>query len=172
MGRGRFGGIGSAPPSGGGNYLGVGIHRLKIKKLTSRESQRPQNKGDVMAIVEFEVIESSNETHTPGSSRSWVVNMKHGVTALGNLKSFLQAAAQLPDSVVNDESFDDLSDEMFGPLNPLMGFTVVAEGFLIETVAKKQPFTKFNWESDPEQAAFDLDVFIGQVEAAAAQQAG
>lgn len=166
MGRGRFGGIGGAPASGGGNYLGVGIHRLKIKKLSSRESTKPANKGQIMAIAEFEVLESSAADHTPGSTRSWVVNMKHGVTALGNLKSFLQAAASLSDAVVNDEAFDDLADALYGESNPLMGVIVVAEGFNIKTVEKQQDFTKFNWESDPEQAPFDLDAFISTMEAA------
>lgn len=145
----RFKGMKGARGTTGGSYLGLGRHRLKIKKLEYIESSDPQKKGTEYAIHEFEIVTSDNPTHRVGATFSWLVDMDK-TAALNNLRAFVEAMA--PQMGWTKEALEAMSDEQWGALmaslygekQPFLGRLIDAEGYNKPTRAGKD-FTRFNW---------------------------
>lgn len=136
-------GMGKSPIFGGGAYLGVGVHHLRIGKALVKPSTK--NKGEWNFIVEFEVVRSNQADHEEGSARSWIVNLKYP-SSFSNIKKFVMAATDYTEADLQDDKFcDQVMTQITAEDNPLMGVEVTAEGRIVKT-GKGGDFTAFEWE--------------------------
>lgn len=133
-----FDGIEDAKPNEGGNFVLPGLY--PVLYINACKQIKSQDSSDDLCIVELDVIDSKVEGREPGTSMSWIVNMKHQ-PALGNIKLFLS-------KVMGCELEDitgKVADAAFSANNPLGGRLIRCEAVEIETRKKKQPFTKCVW---------------------------
>jgi len=136
--RNPFRGIKGAQVTGGGAYILPGKHLLEVQACKLIESTK-QNTD--MFVAEFEVVESTNDEMVPGTHRSWVVNFAHK-PALGNIKGFLAAAFQCPDSEIDEEvCFGAVAVPEKGEDHMMAGIKVRCEANTIQTKSGN-PFTK------------------------------
>jgi hypothetical protein len=78
-----------APIFGRGNYMGAGIYKVRLKKAFDKKSF----KGPRLFIAEFEIVESSNEAHKPGTTGSWATKLEGdgAANAFGDIKCLMFA---------------------------------------------------------------------------------
>lgn len=101
---------------------------------------KSQANNDKLFIVELDVLESKVEDRAPGSSMSWIVNLKHQ-PALGNIKGFLAAALGIPEDKIDAK----VADAAVSAENPFHGRLIKCEAIEIKTQKTKQDFTKCKW---------------------------
>lgn len=129
----------AAQPSGRGNYIEDGKHKL-VCKLGKCKRTLISGKWKESYILEFEVLESSNPTHTVGSSRAYIENPENAGWD-GRMKSCVLALLGVDPSSkytpAMDEAFADIVAAMCYdeyrvakglPENFLAGRTVECEG--------------------------------------------
>ena len=138
-----FKGIGEARPSAGGNYILTGKHRFEIKEL---KYIQPAGETTYAFIAEFVVVSSNNAEMQPGTTRSWYCALKHK-SALGNIKAFMVAAlGSMNGAPVNETDVtDDIVLGCCDDSQPLRGYQIDCEAFMIKTKVNKTDFTKCNW---------------------------
>lgn len=136
-----FAGIKDAQMTGASKYLEAGQWDLKVKKCEVFESSKKKNQFYFLA--EFEVLGTSVEFANVGETRSWLVNMDHGETALGNIKNF---ALALTPGATEDDIDEGMMDELVSAENPAAGIVVKAEG-VQRTSQKGNEYTRFTWSS-------------------------
>ena len=136
-----FGEVEKASASEGGQYILPGMHLLEINKLLLKVSQKD---GDTLFIAEFKVIESDCEEMTPGSSRSWIVNMSNKQTGPGNVKAFFMGMG--PDLQESDITKADMA-KAISVEQPAAGIRLKCEAWHVET-SKGGLFTRTRWEFD------------------------
>ncbi len=146
---GIFGGISEAKFSEGGSYILEGVHRLEVDSC-----KHIKTLAQVDAfVVEFKILESSNEKHVPGSLASHMVQIKPNTPALGNISQFLQTILSTPEKIVTPaEITEDVVLYATSEANPLKGKIVRAVGTMIKTKGKGLPFTKIKYGVDFEAA--------------------
>lgn len=138
------------PSQGGGPYVGVGKHFLRLDLVKEVEAFQ----GDNIVVAEFIVESSDNEDHDHrgGSRVSRLWNMSKFPSAPGNYKAFLLAAWGTLDDDGEFEALpkQDLTDEMIDMAtsddNPLNGALFYCVGTKIITQKNKSEFTKCRWE--------------------------
>jgi len=135
-----FSGIETAEVTGGSQYIQPGQHTLKVKSVTIRESKKVADK--TYFIAEFTVMESSSESHTAGSTATWLVDMAKPTkeTAYGNIKEFVIALLKCN----ADEVTFQLCDELVGASQPGVGMCVLAEAWHKPTTTGGV-FTRISW---------------------------
>lgn len=139
---GVFGGIEKAKFSEGGSYIQTGVHKLRVDSC-----KHIKTKDGIDAFVaEFEILESSNEKHVPGTMASHMIQIKPNTPALGNISQFLQTILSEPGKVIPPEAIDEAA-VLFATSeeNPLKGREVRAVGTEIKTKGKGLPFTKIKY---------------------------
>ena len=147
---GIFGKISEAKFSDGGVYLEPGVYRLKIRSCKQIRARA----GFDALVVEFEVVESTNQSRLPGSICSWMVKIDPAYleTALGNIKQFMSAASGLPMEQITEAAAEIcVSDKQ-----PLANRYVRASATNIKT-KRGSDFTKVKFfaDSDTTGAAED-----------------
>jgi hypothetical protein len=80
-----FGGMAKAEIFGSGNFMGPGVYTVKTKNILVKDGFKGQS-----FIAEFEILESNNEKHAPGSSGTWILKFKWPQT-FGNITKFVMA---------------------------------------------------------------------------------
>jgi hypothetical protein len=153
----------AAQPSGKGQYIEEGRHLLEIDKCFCKRTSI-DGRWKETYICEFKVIESTNPTHTPGSTRSYAENPENAGW-MGRFKSFLCAAVGATDEnklSVQDE--DTISDVIAAlrydehriakgwPENFLKSRRVTCEG-MKGTSRGGTPITNKKWAPAPPVAA-------------------
>ena len=136
-------GLGNAQPSVKTPTLTPGKYRLQVQTGGVKLFRSPKDQSDFF-IVNFKVVESSNEAHPLGATRGYVVKITGNLSALGNIKAVLAACAGLradKDSLADiDESFVETaisSDALAG---------VVVDVDVHETTTRKgTPFNVHSW---------------------------
>lgn len=139
-----YAGIENAPSSGERlPNINPGLYLFEIEAVKSIKSRKS---GD-LTVVEFRVIEASGpNANTVGTSASWIVKMSLD-NALGNVRSFLAAAMDVPEKSITQA----VADDAVGTKQPLKGFLVKAEASIIKTKAGTD-FTLVRYRSVPEQS--------------------
>ena len=134
---GAFDGLNDAKTFDQGNYLGPGNYLLKVTKCLLKDSFA----SGTCFVTEFEVLESDNPEHKPGSSGSWVQKMTPKDISLPAIKSFIYAVAgaDTPDerAAIPCQEVADAAVEK-GALN---GSLVRAEVIKKTTVKNKKEIT-------------------------------
>lgn len=130
----RYDGIEDASSSKVRRYLTPGKYVLEIEKVTDGTTR----KGKDFFAVDLSVLESSSEDFAEGDSVSWFVTITGVDSAMGNIRSFLEAALCC-DDVTGDTVEEALSEEQ-----PLTGITLRAEALNVLTRAGND-FTAVNW---------------------------
>ena len=136
---------------GSGSYLKPGIHHVKINRVKQGKNWKKKN----FFAVECEIVESTCEDYTTGTSVDWYVNLdgQYPDSALTDVKEFLATAAQqlaLNDGneVTRDEVKEQLTEDdfnaMVGEEQVLAGLELQAEG-LPPKEGKK--FVKVLWRT-------------------------
>ena len=133
-----FAGIQNVPESqGASKYLGEGLWTLKIKKCELFESSKKKNQ--FYFLGEFEVIDSNVEDARVGETRSWLVNMDLGDTALANIREFAMA---ITPGAKKEDITPELIEEIISAENPTAGLLVKAEGS--QRICHE--YTVFRWD--------------------------
>jgi hypothetical protein len=135
---GIFGKIGEAQYSDGGVYLLPGVYRLEIKSCVYKRTR----KGQDAFIVEFKIMESTNQERLPGSTCSWMVTMDKE-PALGNIKQFIAETVEQDMAAINEQ----IAEAVVSAQNPLGGRFVRASAVNIKTKAGRD-FTKVKYLRD------------------------
>ncbi len=149
---GVFGGIESAKFSEGGSYILTGVHRLEVDSCKHIKTKD----GIDAFVVEFKILESSNEKHIPGSLASHMIQIKPNTPALGNISQFLQTALSKPgEPVLAAAITEEVVLFATSEKNPLHGYIVRAVGTEIKTKGKGLPFTKIKYFPDFETVPAD-----------------
>lgn len=85
-----FKGMRDQPVFGRGTYINeTGDFVVEIRKLLAKASE--QKRGETFFICEFSIVESDNEKHPAGASRSWTSKFSQQST-FGNIKELMFAA--------------------------------------------------------------------------------
>lgn len=140
---GLFTGIESAKISAGGVYFVEGIYVVEITKVSTLRSR----KNDDLFIVETEIVSSTADERKPGTSCSWVVNLKQE-PALGNIKAFIAAANGIDPAdteKVNEEVTEEAVEFACSEDNPLEGTRLNLECVAIKTKKENRDFTLHKW---------------------------
>ena len=82
-----FAGMAKAQMNSKGNYMGEGVYRIRSKSLKAKDGFKGKS-----LIFEFEIVESNNQAHAPGSSGSYVVKLDKP-QAFGDIKALIFALA-------------------------------------------------------------------------------
>ena len=127
------------------NYLTPGLYLLEIERIKFG-ADRHQMK---FFVVEFKVLESSNQKMRPGSHADYMVKFNKDA-AWGNVKNFMKAALEnlqvqnggpFEQIELTAERYDICSREIN---NPLLGTKIVADAYNHDT-AEGKPFTRVKW---------------------------
>jgi len=120
-----------------------GTFKVRIDRIKDFEGFQ----GDLFYIIEFEVLESSNEDIEVGKFYSQVIKYNQTMGPI-NVKRFVMAASGLdPNDSENEEAIgaeeveESLSDEQ-----PFSGLVMDLQCDNI-TTQKNKPFTKYTWEA-------------------------
>lgn len=133
--------VAQAEASAGGVYFDAGIYPiLQIDKVLAKQSR----KGEDLAIVECDILDSRVPSRPTGSRASWVVNFKHD-SAPRDFKAFLSAAAGVPPEKVDAAGVN----ASVSSSNPLHGRLIALEVVLVDT-KKGGKFSRHFWRSIPE----------------------
>lgn len=82
-----FAGMAKAQLNGKGNYMGEGVFLVETKVIKVKDGYKGRS-----FIFEFEILESTNEAHAPGSTGSWVIKLDKA-QAFGDIKAMIFALA-------------------------------------------------------------------------------
>lgn len=105
--------------------------------------------GDLFFIIEFEVLETSNDAILKGRQYSQVIKYNQDMGPV-NVKRFILAVNGLdPNDPDNEEAFseDEIEDAIDGAISEglLNGTEMPLSVEVVETKKKKEPFTKHTW---------------------------
>lgn len=134
--------------------VGMGMHVLRCLRCTM-----PKN-GDVAFIAEFEVVQSTNIKHAPGSQCSVYITSKFKDSLQAQVKALVAA-------LYGYDPKDDQAMAAFGPHtptvirralasdNPLEGRTVGCEGIPHQKTNPKtgEPYVNYAWSAIEEPGA-------------------
>jgi hypothetical protein len=131
---------------GGGNYVGPGMHAFEIERCILKDTREQ----GLAFIAELKVIESTNETHAPGTRRTFFQGFKYRETALGQIKAFVMAAygydPRDPQALALCEGkIRELTTRATSEENILCGRKVACEGYDSLTKKEKRPIVKLIW---------------------------
>lgn len=132
-----------------------GMHVLRVNRCLV-----PRTPGQLAYIVEFEVVQSSNPSHVPGSQCSVYMSSKFHESLLKQVKAFVAAASgyDLTDPA-QDQIFSPhsgaITDASISQHNTLEGRTVTCEASFSGRADKRgQPYFNYVW--GPNDAAIPL----------------
>lgn len=134
--------IAAAKASKAGNYIKPGKYVFEIQKLIADKMR-----GGNMFVVEMTVVsaQQTDPAYSPnvvGSSVSYVVNMDKD-SGMGNVKSFIMAVLDVPETEVTAEAVV----ELLGPSEPLRFARIADEAFNRPMRSKpNEMFTNHRWE--------------------------
>jgi len=86
----NYGKVAEAESSKGGSYFKEGTFKVRVNRCLAKTSSKD---GSDMAIIEAEVLESTNDEVPVGSNRSQIISFKFP-SAHGNLQGFAQSAVR------------------------------------------------------------------------------
>ena len=155
---GAFGGVQEATVTGGGVYFLPGRYKVNISACKVQSSKR---NGKTYAIVEAEIVESTNADRGVGSRASQVIDLSN-VMGPVNVKAFVAALSgcdpMAPDLNARLEitwtealgrkvTVEQICETVFSEGGPAEGTELRLEVVEIETRGTKQPFNKHIWAS-------------------------
>lgn len=141
---GFFTGVEKAEIFGGGTFIQEdGDFVVEAQKVVAKENR----KHEPIFIVEFKLLESTNENHPVGSSRSWLVK-KNSDGGLGDIKAFVAVTEGLEpnDPRVKEVVTEEKCEELVNDDGAIKGMK-----FRLNTSTKPQKgdktknFTKHYW---------------------------
>lgn len=141
-----YGRAAQAEVSQGGSYFKEGTYKVRINRCLEKVSNKTRSD---LAIIEAEVVESTNVAVPVGSVRSQVIDFSKP-SAEGNLKGFCQAAVEsmhkqgILDGNAPDEEVDGETMQAIMQNDIAVGTLMNLECVNITTKAGN-PFTKHNW---------------------------
>jgi hypothetical protein len=145
--------VGQAQVFGRGKYLKDGEYKLKLLKMYTIETRK---KGAAL-IVDFLVMESSNDEIKEGTKRNWYQGLQDKDIAFPAVKEFMQALYDV--NLEDSEEVEEFEDNLDGILekatlekwqnlddkkHPLHGKTIAVECYTKET-KNGQDFTVHTW---------------------------
>lgn len=98
--KGNYSRVNSARQGKGGNYLDPGNYRVRIIQVTEKDSQKTP--GEVLFIVEFEVLASDNPDVGVGAVKSQSINLKNW-GAMGDINALISAVFSADESAVTEK---------------------------------------------------------------------
>ncbi len=146
-----YGKVSEAKYSEGGIYVLPGVYQFRVDACKHIKIRS----GAEAFVVELTVLESNNPERAVGSQCSWMVTLDKE-PALGNVKQFVTAATEFPDSAINEEAILLI----VGEKNPLKGTILRCSANVIKTKAGRD-FTKVKWFSDGDGAQANADFAKG-----------
>lgn len=90
--------------NGSGNYMGVGLYRVKTKQIFVKNGTNPSKPGDSF-ITEFTILKSNNPKHEVGSTGSYVLKFSNPY-AMGNIVELVMALLGYDNTKENQQNPD------------------------------------------------------------------
>lgn len=138
-----FNGIEDVQSRGSSNYFKDGRYLVEVQKFTKGNSQRGEGAYTVAEFSVLETLVDQGESNKPGEVLSWVVMMKHGASALSNIKNFLAAVTHTSEQQITVANADKAVE---GDGTALAGMRVLCQANTIPTT-RGGKFTKVNFEA-------------------------
>lgn len=138
---GLFGGIKETSSQGSGDYLGVGVHRLKLVTATTKLTRK---KIDAV-IFRVEVVETSNPRYAKGAKSTIFVSCKPDTGWLGDVKNVALAllGSKFGEAIGEDAVDEAIMEEITkGDGTMLAGVEFKCQAFEVPT-KRGGVFTKY-----------------------------
>lgn len=146
-------GVGRAELFEKGKYLNPGLYTLSVKKTIFKATRKS---GDAF-IVEFEVLESSDEENHPvGSTCTWYQGLRDKEVAFPAIKDFMRNLLGIdPDDKKAMEEFangiDSTLKQAIDKPDLLADNRIRVETYIIQTKGKGLDFTVHKWSPYEEE---------------------
>lgn len=106
-----FKGMKDAPMGRPKTYMGIGRYLVELKELFVKKSDKD---GTPVFVCRFKVLESSNESHPPGSDGSWTLSGAALSFGQGDVKALMMAILGIdPRKVAKDDNSHALASLLF-----------------------------------------------------------